>query len=208
MDAEAAEPAPHPEIEPAGDDLREREHSMLIHRLRDVEQQVDVLKARLARARSELRDEKKKSRRRSGRVLESERLFEDDGEQLNFEIRTAWAHMTSPADKHERPLRPWRYSPHFFETLHDVEGISRAKIVEVLVHVLTGLDAELVSRERHQLRTGLGGDDPVRTRQGGETAWRVSLQVSTPGARRLHYWMCQDGAIELSSVRLHDDFAM
>ena len=43
-------------------------------------------------------------------------------------------------------------------------------------------------------------------RNGGETCWRVSLQVKTPSARRLHYWVCADGSIELSSVRLHDDY--
>lgn len=74
-----------------------------------------------------------------------------------------------------------------------------------MVQVLTGRDAELVSRELHQLRTGMGGDDPPVTRTGGETCWRVSLQVKTPSARRLHYWMRNDGSIEFSSVRLHDD---
>jgi len=79
-------------------------------------------------------------------------------------------------------------------------------VVEVIVHVLTGRDADLASRELHQLRSGPGGDDPPRTRAGGETCWRVSLQVKTPQARRLHYWQCQDGSIELSSIRRHDDF--
>jgi hypothetical protein len=31
------------------------------------------------------------------------------------------------------------------------------------------------------------------------------MQINTPSARRLHYWRCPDGTIELSSVRLHDD---
>ena len=87
-----------------------------------------------------------------------------------------------------------------------MQGIRRSKVVEVVVQVLTGLDAGLASRERHQLRTGLGGDDPPVVRNGGETCWRVSLQVKTPSARRLHYWVCADGSIELSSVRLHDDY--
>ncbi len=45
-----------------------------------------------------------------------------------------------------------------------------------------------------------------RTRQDGATCWRVSLQVKTPGARRLHFWQPPGGAPpELSSVRHHDD---
>jgi len=30
--------------------------------------------------------------------------------------------------------------------------------------------------------------------------------VGTPSARRLHYWQCADGLIELASVRPHDDY--
>jgi len=56
---------------------------------------------------------------------------------------------------------------------------------------------EIAGRELHQLRTGTGGNDPVRVRPDGATCWRVSLQVKTPPARRLHYWMLNDGSIEL-----------
>jgi hypothetical protein len=35
---------------------------------------------------------------------------------------------------------------------------------------------------------------------------RVALQQGTSGARRLHYLKKNDGTIELSSIRLHDDF--
>lgn len=114
--------------------------------------------------------------------------------------------MTTPSEKQTRPLRPWTYGPAFFDTLARVQGIKRDKIIEVIVHVLTGRDAELASRELHQLRTGAGGDDAPVTRRGGETCWRVSLQVGTPSARRLHYWQRNDGSVELSSIRLHDDF--
>lgn len=75
----------------------------------------------------------------------------------------------------------------------------------MIVHVPTGRDTELASRELHQLRTGLGANDATVLRDRGEICWRVSLQSNTPGARRLHYWSCADGSVELSSVRVHDD---
>ncbi|MFT4217054.1 MAG: hypothetical protein QM619_07705 [Micropruina sp.] len=132
-------------------------------------------------------------------------LFLDPREQLDFEIRQAWARMVQPSEKATYPLKKWTYGPEFIDTLHSVEGVKRAKVVEVIVHVLTGRDAELTSRGLHQLRTGRGGDNPSVTRAGGELCWRVSLQTKTPGARRLHYWMCNDGSVELSSIRVHDD---
>lgn len=195
------------EASPAdGDFADDPERALLVRRLRIAEQQITELEMQLRESRARLRDAEKRLKRRQTLVAGHDRLFEDEREQLDFEIRDLWARTTTPADKQSRPLRPWRYSPHFFDTLAQLEGVSRAKIVEVVVHVLTGLDTELASRERHQLRTGTGGDDPPLVRQGGDSAWRVSLQVNTPSARRLHYWMCGDGTIELSSLRLHDDY--
>lgn len=90
----------------------------------------------------------------------------------------------------------WTVGPHFFRTWNEIEGISRSKVIDVLVEVLTGLDTELPSRELHQLRSGDSGNAPAMTRADGATAWRVSLQVKTPSARRLHYWRLPDGSIE------------
>ncbi|HRA07386.1 MAG TPA: hypothetical protein PKV13_12320 [Propionicimonas sp.] len=152
------------------------------------------------------RDLVRRKSRTGASAQDDSQLFENERDQLDFEIRLTWARMTQPSEKRSLPLKKWTYSEHFFDTLREVEGVSREKIVEVIVHVLTGRDAELASRERHQLRTGKGGEDRPRVREGGEHAWRVSLQVKTPGARRLHYWARADGSIELSSIRVHDDF--
>lgn len=71
--------------------------------------------------------------------------------------------------------------------------------------MLTGLVFQIAGREAHQLRTGTGCDDPFVSRADGANCWRVSLQIKTPSARRLHFWQLNDGSIELASVRLHDD---
>ena len=139
--------------------------------------------------------------------VDDSNLFADPGDQMNFDINLAWARMTPAAEKKDLPLQSWTYSPHFFDTIAAVDGISRDKIVEVIIHVLTRRDKTLASRELHQLRTGRGGEDPPRSRNAGrDTCWRVNLQTNTPSARRLHYWLCADGSIELSSIRLHDNF--
>jgi hypothetical protein len=133
-------------------------------------------------------------------------LFGDPEEQFRFEVDLAWARLIPPSDKPNRPRGPWRIGPDFLDTLDTVQGIERAKVVEVIVEVITGLVAGIAGRELHQLREGTGGNTRQRVRADGAKAWRVSLQSHTPSARRLHYWQLPDGAIELSSVRLHDDF--
>jgi hypothetical protein len=100
----------------------------------------------------------------------------------------------------------WRYGDNFFATLDDMQGIERSKIVEVMVEVLTGLDQQITARELHALRVGDGSNAPNRVGPNGESLWRVSMQVNTPQARRLHYMRANDGSVEFTSVRLHDDF--
>ena len=189
------------------------ENQQLADQLRQAEEEISSLQDQLTKAKKQglagIRSRSRQDReaRANDRLANDQALFLDEREQLEFEIRLAWARMTLPAEKNLYPLKPWSYSPQFFDTLRTMQGISRDKIVEVIVYVLTGRDSELASRERHQLRTGPGGDDPPRTRKGGsETCWRVSLQQKSASARRLHYWVCQDGSLELASVRLHDDF--
>jgi hypothetical protein len=146
-----------------------------------------------------------KAERRADGRLTWEGLFNDEAEQMDFEIRVAWARRIPAADKPARPLAEWGYSAHFFATLKALQGVDRGKIVDVLVEVLTGLDREMPGRERHPLRTGPGGDDPQRFGPNGEPYYRVALQTGTPGARRLHFSRAADGRIEFSSVRHHDD---
>lgn len=184
----------------------QRDKDQLVTELKAARIRSQLLQAQLDTMRPKLRDLMRRRSRVGGSEPDDTRLFDNETEQLDFEIRLAWARMTEPGEKRDRPLKKWSYSEHFFDSVHAVEGIAREKIVEVIVQVLTGRDVELASRERHPLRTGKGGDDPVVLRDRQERCWRVSLQTNTPSARRLHYWTCADGSIELSSIRLHDDF--
>ncbi|MGB7962484.1 MAG: hypothetical protein WCF12_05930 [Propionicimonas sp.] len=187
-------------------DALKRDNDQLVSLLKRSQARIDSLEGQLNATRTKLREAVRRKSRAGIAAPDDGRLFESKKDQLDFEIRQAWARMTQPAEKAELPLKRWTHSAHFFDTLQDVEGVSREKVVEVIVHVLTGRDAELASRERHQLRTGKGGDDPPVVRAGGEPCWRVSLQSNAPSARRLHYWSCSDGSVELGSIRVHDDF--
>ncbi|SDC03195.1 hypothetical protein GA0111570_1157 [Raineyella antarctica] len=182
----------------------QRETVQLIAELQEEHEHRVRLEAELKSIRAQLR--RAKRRKGEGAGQDDSGLFEDPAEQLDFEIHQAWARMTLPSEKKQLPLKDWSCGPEFLRTLQEVEGISRGKVIEVIVHVLTGRDAELNSRELHPLRAGLGGNDTPVIRDSGEICWRVSLQSNSPAARRLHYWSRADGGVELSSIRVHDDY--
>ena len=192
---------------PSADQALRVENRQLVNQVRHLEARATRLQENRDQLRKELRQALNRRDRAGAPGVDDSNLFADPGDQMNFDINLAWARMTPAAEKKDLPLQSWTYSPHFFDTIAAVDGISRDKIVEVIIHVLTRRDKTLASRELHQLRTGRGGEDPPRSRNAGrDTCWRVNLQTNTPSARRLHYWLCADGSIELSSIRLHDNF--
>ena len=135
--------------------------------------------------------------------------FTDAVQQLRHEVLVAWESACSGSDRDRWPL-PDDYivGPAFLPSVRSIEGITRAKIVEVCAEVLCGRAATQPGREVHPLRTGVGGDAAQRVRYDGAKAFRASLQVNTPSARRLHYWRLPDGRLELSKVGVHDDLTI
>jgi hypothetical protein len=133
-------------------------------------------------------------------------LFDTKETQFAFELNLAWARRIPKAEKAARPMVAYTLAPGFFSSWEGVEGVDRSKVIDVVVEVLTGLADTAPGRDVHQLRTGEGGNDPYVTRPNGDTCWRASLQTHTAAARRLHYWRRSDRSIELSAIRLHDDF--
>ena len=131
--------------------------------------------------------------------------FLDPEEEFRFEVYVEWVRRIAPAEKANMPLADYDIGPAFLASVDAVDGISRAKIVAVVVEVLTGLAATLGSRDMHVLREGNEPIGPAMTRADGGVCWRVALQRESPSARRLHFWKIGD-RVELSRVVLHDDF--
>lgn len=132
--------------------------------------------------------------------------FADPEEGFRYQVLTQWATRTLPSEQSERKLGNYSFGPNFFESLENLEGISTEKVADVVFEIVSGLAPMVPGREVHQLRGDAGGDSPARTRNDGATAWRASLQVKTPSARRIHYWILPDGSFELSRVGTHDEF--
>jgi len=180
-------------------DLRRavQEHRDEIQRLREqVARQKTQLRSRLQSA-----SKAKRSAAVSLDAGDSEQV--EPERQFRLDVYDAWLTRYSLPEREEHPLAPYRLGPEFLATL-DLEGVPRAKVLDVVVEVLNGLAATTRGRGQHPLRTGPGGSDPQRQRADGALCWRVALKKGAPSARRLHYWQLDDH-IELSSVRVHDD---
>lgn len=132
--------------------------------------------------------------------------FADAEQGFRYLVLTQWATRTSPSEQHDRPLPEFTLGPRFLESLDELEGIKPEKVADVVFEIVTGLAPQLSGREVHRLRSGTGGDDPVRVREDGAVAWRASLQVNSPSARRIHYWALPNGSFEIAQVSTHDDF--
>jgi hypothetical protein len=204
-----------PTSDPALDAMR-AERDALTLLVAQLEAQRDKVVGRLERSKERLRLESQRAARLASEgdqlrqqltaAAQDDDLFDTREAQFDFEVGLAWARRIPKAEKASRPLARCTVGPGFFASWDGVEGIERAKVIDVVVEVLTGIADAQSGRQVHQLRQGPGGNDPHVVREGGETCWRASLQVNSPSARRLHYWRCRDGSIELSAVRLHDDF--
>lgn len=192
----------------------DRARRMLEQRVNDLTDETDQLRflldqaeRRARNAENSLKAARTKLRKKSAKTTGQAPAprFADHEEGFRYLVLTAWATRTEPGEQAEHPLPDYHLGDDFLDSLDRLEGISEAKVADVVFEILTGLAAQMPSRELHRLRTGNGGDDPARTRDDGAVAWRVSLQVKTPSARRLHFWVLPDGTHEFAKVGVHDD---
>ncbi|MCE0534675.1 hypothetical protein LWF15_04065 [Kineosporia rhizophila] len=153
-----------------------------------------------------LRRRNRKGAQRDHReTLSSNDLFADPDDRFRFDVTVCWARKIPAGEKAERPLGPYRLGPRFVSSLEETPGVDRAKVVDVVVEVLTGLADTSAGRQMHVLRTGQGPNEQAVRREDGATCYRVALQRNAPQARRLHFWRMSE-EIEFSRVVLHDDY--
>ncbi|MGV1008970.1 MAG: hypothetical protein ACOYBY_10240 [Dermatophilaceae bacterium] len=183
----------------AGTDEREQLRYLLDQAERRANKGEHDLKAARARLR-------KAGNTKSSAVAGDGPQFADAEEGFRYLVLTQWATRTLPSEQRDRPLPAYVLGHRFLDSLASLEGIKAEKVADVVFEIVTGLAPQIPSREVHQLRMGPGGGDPVRRREDGAVAWRASLQVKTPSARRIHYWVLPSGQVELARVTTHDDF--
>lgn len=171
---------------------------------------LDQQERRANRAENELKGARARLRKASGSKPSTGApelpVFADREQGFRYLVLTQWANRTLPSEQSQRPLKDYLIGPAFLDSLDELEGIRAEKVAGVVFEIVTGLAPQIPSREVHQLRSSAAGDSPTRVREDGARAWRASLQVNTPSARRIHYWSLPDGTIELARVGTHDSF--
>jgi outer membrane biosynthesis protein TonB len=163
--------------------------------------QVETRDAELARMRSQLR----RAKQRTAPPEVALPVFADRERGFRHLVEAAWACRIPVGEQPTRPLPDYAIGERFLDSVDELEGITVDKIADVVMEVLTGLAEQSTGRELHQLRTSAGGNAAPQSRSDGAVCYRVSMQIHTPSARRLHFWKCPDGTIELSRVVVHDD---
>jgi predicted RNA-binding protein with RPS1 domain len=125
-------------------------------------------------------------------------------------VRVEHARRCDEDDRIWHPLTRMRVGRQFLERLRELDGIEIEKVVEVCAQVASNRAREISGRAMHELTAG-GGGHAVSRASDGAKAWRCALQVGTPSARRLHWWVVphkQGETIEFASVATHDDFSI
>lgn len=224
------EPEPEPTAEPdIAEDAAAPAHDVDARAVQEWQAERDQLAAQLQRAKAQTRQAKEQAKQArtklravtqdrdrlarelahlqqdTSRAAADHNLFADPVDQLRFDVEIAWARRIPAGQKQALPLKPWTVGPTFLSSLDQTPDVDRAKLVDVIVEICTGLVEQMPGRDLHQLRTSDAGNAAPMTRSDGAVCWRAALQQNTPQARRIHYWMRRDQMIELSSVRLHDD---
>ena len=179
----------------------ESERDALRDQLRETEKRANNAETDLRRLRSQLR--KSKTTKSSVREMPE---FADSEVGFRHLIQTQWAFRFPLGEQLNRPLPQYAIGSKFLGSVKQLSGISVEKIADVVVEVLTGLAIELEGRSVHPLRENESASAAPVVRSDGAVCWRANLQVGTPQARRLHYWILPNSSIELSRVTLHDDF--
>lgn len=158
-----------------------------------VEQENRSLLGQLEGLRAQLRD------RSGGPDKQSpEQLFE-------AEVRASWLQRFTEHDRNDHPLTQFVLREGFLDSLAKAAA-DRQKVVDTVMEVVCGRAKEIEGRHLHKLRRGSSGNSPERVHASdGAVAWRCNVQTNSPSARRLHYWVCPGGEIEIVSVVVHDD---
>ncbi|WP_277209617.1 hypothetical protein [Isoptericola croceus] len=174
---------------------------------REQRDRLDRLREDVERYKTKIRSARK-DRVRPPEQAAPKRCFSDPEAQLRFDVLRTWAEIIGADEKDRYPLPEYTVGPRFCESLADVGRGLEDKVHRAVVLVLTGRAPDVPGFELHRLRRADGGGSPYLVReQDGAHAMRLSLQVSSPQARRLHYWVLPGGEVELSRVVLHDDSA-
>jgi len=152
--------------------------------------------------REQIKEERRK-RSKLKRELEKVRPSKSDGpkpEGIEVEIAARWIRSYMESG---RSLPAFTVGSHFEESIESCDLVDREVAIDVAARLLTDITGSL---EVHKLRTGSGGNDPQKIRDGdGAKAYRCAVKRNSPGAPRMHFWKLPNGMTELAQIAHHDE---
>jgi len=125
-------------------------------------------------------------------------------------VRVEHARRCDEADRSRYPLVRMRVGRDFLASLRALESLDVGKVVEVCAQVASGRAHEIPGRAVHELTDG-GTERSIVRLSDKAKAWRCALQLGSPSARRLHWWIVPGtggASIEFTRVVVHDDFSI
>ncbi|KMV15983.1 hypothetical protein ACT17_23115 [Mycolicibacterium conceptionense] len=132
-------------------------------------------------------------------------VFSDPEQRLRDEVERTWLRLTPEVERRKYPLREYAIGAAFIDSL-DLPQAPRAKIIEVIVEVLTRRALNKPSRAVHAHGNGRSaGTSGQMVRADGARAYRCYIRTHTPQAPRLLWWELTDGTVELALAARHDD---
>jgi hypothetical protein len=141
---------------------------------------------------------------RASRGLVVDRLFLDDAEQLDYELRHLYLHVVPIRQRESMPLRSYIFLPAFLDDVAEqAHAVARLQLLSAMVAVLTN-QARHSSVQARAMRE-FEGSPNARVRPDGATVWRGNVQNNTPAARRLMWWEVPGGRVEFARLAVHDD---
>lgn len=120
-------------------------------------------------------------------------------------ILLAWIERVPATEKLKHPLPQYGISARFVPSLTSLTVGQLGKALRCTVDMLTGLGDDMFARQLHPLRTSVAGNAGFHVRDDGAICMRAYIESNSANARRLHFWKCQDGSIELIRIVSHDD---
>ena len=130
-------------------------------------------------------------------------VFADPVRQLRHELHLCWLETVPEPDREQAPLRNFSVGADLMASL-DIDLVPRARIIRVMVDVLTGAVYTHPGRATHRHRVTAAAGSPPMTRADKATAWRCAVKTNAPAAARLLWWQLTDGTIELDRVIRHE----
>ena len=129
------------------------------------------------------------------------RVFSDPEKQFRWEVEYEWL-TGNPEEERGESLNPYVIGEKFLESMEADLLRGRAKIVQVVVDVLSGHAWD--RRKTHQFI--IPSKSVIqKVMPEGAVPWRTYVKRGAPGAARLTWWQLPDGTIELVHVGHHDD---